>query len=117
VLATHADGSLIGPATLYPGSTTPAKPGETIVAYANGMGPTSVPVVAGSLNQSGVLNPLPAIQVGGITANVRFAGLTSPGLYQINLDIPPGLAAGDYPLLATLSGTPTQSGTLITIQP
>lgn len=117
VLATHADGSLIGPATLVPGSTTPAKPGETVVAYANGFGPTSVAVIAGSLNQSGVLNPLPMIQVGGITANVRFAGLISPGLYQFNFDIPPGLAAGDYPLLATLSGAPSQSGTLITIQP
>ena len=31
VAAEHASGSLIGPATLYPGATTPAKPGETVV--------------------------------------------------------------------------------------
>ena len=31
VTATHANGSLLGPASLYPGSTTPAKPGETVV--------------------------------------------------------------------------------------
>lgn len=117
VLATHALGELIGPPALFPGSTTPAKPGETIVAYANGFGPASVAVVAGSETQSGVLNPLPMIQVGGITANVRFAGLISPGLYQFNFDIPSGLAAGDYPLLATLSGSATQSGALITVQP
>ena len=30
--ATHA-GSLVGPASLYPGKTTPARPGETIVIY------------------------------------------------------------------------------------
>ena len=34
VAATHADGSLLGPASLYPGATTPAQPGETLVLYA-----------------------------------------------------------------------------------
>ena len=43
VAAEHVDGSLIGPATLYPGASTPAKPGETVVIYANGFGATSVP--------------------------------------------------------------------------
>ncbi len=117
VLATHADGSLIGPATLFPGASTPAKPGETIVAYANGFGLTSVAAVAGSVNQSGILNPLPTIQAGGIAANVRFAGLISPGLYQINFDIPSGLAAGDYSLVASVGGMFTQAGTLVTVQP
>ena len=36
IAATHASGTLLGPASLYPGATTPAKPGETIVLYANG---------------------------------------------------------------------------------
>ena len=36
VAARHADQSLIGPANLYPGSSTPAKPGETVELYANG---------------------------------------------------------------------------------
>ena len=59
VLATHLDGSLIGPATLYPGLSSPAMSGETVVLYANGFGPTSVPVVKGSLTQSGALPGLP----------------------------------------------------------
>jgi uncharacterized protein (TIGR03437 family) len=49
--ATHVGGSLLGPTTLYPGSTTPAKPGETIVLYGNGFGPTSIAVVSGALTQ------------------------------------------------------------------
>jgi uncharacterized protein (TIGR03437 family) len=48
VAATHANGTLLGPASLYPGSTTPAKPNETIVLYAKGFGQTSTPVVSGS---------------------------------------------------------------------
>lgn len=38
VAAEHLKGSLLGPASLYPGSTTPAAPGETVVLYANGFG-------------------------------------------------------------------------------
>jgi uncharacterized protein (TIGR03437 family) len=34
----------IRPATLYPGASAPAKPGEAIVLYANGFGLTNVPV-------------------------------------------------------------------------
>ena len=33
VAATHANGAYIGPATLYPGLTMPAKPGETIALW------------------------------------------------------------------------------------
>src|ERR1035438_4430462 len=31
VAATHPNGTYIGPTTLYPGATTPATPGETVV--------------------------------------------------------------------------------------
>jgi uncharacterized protein (TIGR03437 family) len=116
VAATHPNGSLIGPATLYPGSTTPAKPGETIVLYANGFGSTSTPVVSGSTTQSGSLSPLPAIKIGGIAATVQFAGLVAVGQYQFNVVVPSSLANGDQSITATYSGQTTQAGTLITIQ-
>src|SRR5450759_2484418 len=68
VLATHADGSLLGPASLYPGVTTPAQPGETIVVYGNGFGTTSPPVVSGSTGQSGRLPASPLFKIGGNAA-------------------------------------------------
>jgi len=117
VAATHADGSLIGPATLYPGSSTPAKPGETVVLYANGFGATSTPVVSGATTQSGTLSPLPVITVGGIPATVSFAGLNvTPGEFQFNIIIPLNAADGDQPLMASYNGATTQPGTLISIQ-
>jgi uncharacterized protein (TIGR03437 family) len=45
-----------------------------------------------------------------------FAGLSSAGLYQINLTIPAGVGTGDLPLVATVGGTQTQSGVVISIQ-
>src|ERR1022692_3233149 len=63
VVAQHEGGALLGPVSLYPGSTTPAKPGETVVLYANGFGPTSVPLVSGSSTQSGTLSGLPVVTI------------------------------------------------------
>jgi uncharacterized protein (TIGR03437 family) len=115
VAATHADYSYIGPATLYPGATTPAKPGETIELYANGFGAVNPAVTAGSLTQSGDLSKLPTIQIGGVAAAVQFAGLISPGLFQFNVVVPASLADGDQPITATSSGLSTQSGALLSV--
>jgi uncharacterized protein (TIGR03437 family) len=115
IAATHLNWSLIGPATLYPGYSTPAQPGETIVIYANGFGPTSTPVVSGSSSQSGSLSPLPVIDIGGIGATVTFAGLVAPGEFQFNVVVPSSLANGDQPVTAMYLGLTTQAGTLLTV--
>ena len=116
VAAEHLNGSFLGPASLYPGSTTPAAPGETVVLYANGFGPTTVPVASGSATQSGALAPLPVITIGGINSTVLFAGLVAPGQFQFNVVVPASLGSGDQPITATYNNFTTQAGTLITIQ-
>jgi len=115
VAAVRSSGGLIGPTSLYPGSTTPAKPGDIVLLYANGFGPTNTAVVSGSLSQDGVLSPLPTITIGSKTATVQFAGLVSPGLFQFNVVIP-SVADGDQPIEATFNGSTSQAGALITIQ-
>jgi hypothetical protein len=90
VTATHLNGSYLGPADLYPGLTTPCLPGQTAVLYANGFGPASVEVVAGSPAQSGVLPAMPVVAIGGTQATVEFSGLVSPGLFSIQRDRPGG---------------------------
>jgi uncharacterized protein (TIGR03437 family) len=116
VLATHLNGTLIGPSSLFPGVTTPAKPGETIVIYANGYGPITPPVVAGSLAQSGPMPFFPTLQIGGAVANVTFAGLISPGLYQFNVTVPTTVPDGDNKIQSQFAGQQTAAGELITIQ-
>ena len=116
IAATHADFSLIGPAALFPGVSTPAKPGETILAYAVGFGLPTGAITGGSSTQTGSLPVLPVCQIGGTNATVGFAGLISPGLYQLNLVIPTAAANGDNPIGCTYSGTSTPSGALITVQ-
>ncbi len=106
----------LGPTSLFPGSSTPAQANETIVLYANGFGNVSVPIVKGSDVQTGDLFPMPTIMIGGVAAQVQFAGVVSPGLYQFNVVVPAGAANGDNSLVAQYGGQSTQSGVLLTVE-
>jgi uncharacterized protein (TIGR03437 family) len=116
VTATHADGSLIGPATLYAGLSTPAKPGETIVVYGNGFGPTTEPIVSGGLTQSGALTGSLIIGIGGFVANVPFAGLVAPGEFQFNIVVPSSAPDGDLGISASYNGAFTPTSATLSVQ-
>jgi uncharacterized protein (TIGR03437 family) len=113
VLAQHADGSLIGPAP-----ATAAHPGETIVLWGSGLGPTLPPVA------SGQTLPAPApladfggftISIGGQSAPVSYAGMTVAGAYQINVAVP-SLPDGDYAIAANASGRTLQGTVSIPVR-
>ncbi|MEP7364398.1 MAG: hypothetical protein ABI972_14180 [Acidobacteriota bacterium] len=116
--ATHADGSLLGPTTLFPGLSTPAKPGEVVILYGNGFGPVTPPVVAGSATQTGTLPQLPNVSVGGQLATVQFGGLISPGLFQFNITVPANLPDGDHMIRAGFTGSTslTQANALLSVK-
>lgn len=117
VAGTHVDGvTLLGPSTLYPGATQPAKPNETVVLYGVGFGLPSGGVANGSSSQSGALSPTPTCQIGGADAPVAFAGLISPGLYQFNVTIPAGTGNGDQAVVCLRNGVSTPAGDLISVQ-
>ena len=81
------------------GAANPAAIGETIVIYAEGLGAGHPAVEAGTVSPSSPLAQVAGVRVtiGGIEAQVQFAGLTpgSVGLYQVNAVVPPGVALGD----------------------
>lgn len=58
---------------------------------------------------------LPVCTVGGTNATVAFAGLNGPGLYQLNLIIPSGAAAGDNLVSCTYAGSTTPAGDLTSV--
>jgi uncharacterized protein (TIGR03437 family) len=109
VAALHADYSLVS-------ATAPAAPGETILLYGEGFGPTTPPQPTGQVVATAA--PLAnnvQITIGGQPASVQFAGLVESGLYQFNVTVP-ALTNGDAPVLATIGGIATQSGVLLTVQ-
>lgn len=118
-VATTPDYSYIGPATLFPGATTPAKPGDAVILWGTGFGPTT-PAVAAGVQVSGapyVTNP-PSVTVGGLPARVVGAALApgSAGLYQVVIILPDALPDGDQQVVAQADGVSSPAGVYITIQ-
>ena len=118
-VAQHADYSDVGkPGLLGDVPTTPALPGETIIFYGTGFGPSNPAVPTGVLNSTSVplANPVTA-QVGGIDAQVSYAGLAGgfTGLDQINVMIPDAAPDGDLPVILTIGGVAAPAA-LVTVQ-
>jgi len=86
----------------------PATPGDTIVFYGVGFGPTLPTLPPGSIaNQPTTLAGSLQITIGNQPAVVTYAGLApgSVGLYQFNVVIPGGLVPSDFtPVSFTLNG-------------
>ena len=86
VLAQHADGS---PVT----ASAPAAPGEAVVLYASGLGATATSQAEYDAATTANSASVPVqVDVATVQAVVLYAGLVPgfPGVYQINIVIPPG---------------------------
>jgi uncharacterized protein (TIGR03437 family) len=113
---------LVGPLNTFSYNTRPVKPGETLVLFGVGFGPTNPAVPAGQ-NPSGApagIGSSLKISIGGVpvpASNIAFAGIvTEAGLYQFNLTVPANAAAGDQALQATVNGVQTPAGPVVTVQ-
>ena len=116
--AEHTSGALLGPASLSAAgyTFTPAQKGETIVLFTTGLGLPTTALVNGSSSQSGVLPAMPTVEIGGASATVSFAGVISPGLYQLNVAVPSTLASGDNQLSISYAGLTSPLGVLLSVQ-
>jgi uncharacterized protein (TIGR03437 family) len=115
----NSDGAYVAPAGYFgsAAASLPAQPGETLQIYATGLGPTTPAVAAGQVVGSPApLSELAQLQVtiGGVPATVQYAGITDPGVYQVNV-IVPQLANGDQAIVATIGGVSSQPGVFIPI--
>jgi uncharacterized protein (TIGR03437 family) len=107
---------LEGPPNAFPYSTRPVRPGETLILYGVGFGPTTPEVSAGRpFSGAAPTNTPVTITIGGLNANVAFAGITEAGLYQFNLTVP-NAPGGDQELQATVNGIQTTFFAYVTVQ-
>ena len=101
IAAIHLDGNLVGPAGP---ASRPAVPGEVIQIYGTGFGGTSPAMPTGQLVSQAAPTIAPVtMKIGGVAAEVQWAGLVSSGLYQLNVKIP-ALGAGDQPVETSIGG-------------
>jgi uncharacterized protein (TIGR03437 family) len=110
-IATHADGTLLTDAS-------PAQPGEIVVIYATGLGPTDpnpeigeIPETAASMQWLSSLS----VSLGGAVLPsylIKYAGVTPGcvGLYQLNIELPQDVGAD--PVIQVSVGAKSSLGTL-----
>ncbi len=98
-------------------SGNPAKEGSTIMVYLTGSGPVNPSIGDGNpatSNPKIFATSSASATIGSATAQVSFSGLAPGfvGLVQMNIVVPSGLPAGDYPLAVTIAGQQSNSGTI-----
>lgn len=109
--AEHANGALIGPDS----PLQPAAVGEVIELYGTGLGPTSpaIPVSQAAFSPATLAAPV-SVTIGGVAAQVQWAGLIAPGLYQVNVQVPT-VSAGDQALTVSIAGFQSAAGVYVPV--
>jgi uncharacterized protein (TIGR03437 family) len=102
-------------------TSNPAKRGQYIQLYANGLGPVTNPPgdgVAATASPLSQTPTTPVVTIGGAvvpSANVQFSGLAPgyPALYQINVLVPQGSQTGSaVPISLQIGGATTPAATI-----
>jgi len=99
----------------YP--TVAARANDSVVLFGLGFGPTTPVVPAGqAFSGQAPINSTFNLYINNSLVNTTFVGISSAGLYQINLRIPYGLGSGDVPLRALVGGMFTQATVVIPLE-
>ncbi len=121
VVATRQDFSLAAANGTFPGTTTiPAKPGDTIILWGTGFGPTtpSAPQGVATPGNATYSTANPTVEINNVSATVYGAALAPgfAGLYQVAIEVPTSLGNGNWPVVATIGGVSSPSGMVLTVQ-
>jgi uncharacterized protein (TIGR03437 family) len=90
-------------------SSNPARRGNVVQIYANGLGPVNNPPASGAVTPAEPLSAtraVPTVTIGGRSAEVLFSGLApyNVGLYQINVRVASDTPTGLQPVVITSNG-------------
>jgi len=110
----------VKPGTFSSLTTVAAKPGDVIILWGTGFGPTN-PIappgepVPGDKTYSTAT--LPTVTINNVAAKVYGAALTAGagGLYQVAIQVPSSIPDGDWPVVATIGGVESPTGVLLSV--
>ncbi len=90
-----------------------AQPGKIIQLFANGLGPVNNQPGSGDpvASASSTCTSNPTVTIANQSVPIAFCGLAPgfSGLYQVNVTVPAGLAAGTYPITISAGGVTSPS--------
>ena len=103
--------TIVGDPALY-SAAAKAKAGDIIQLYATGLGVSPAGnIISTPIAFSGSVTAT----VGSANASVLGTALVAVGEFQVNIQVPGGLADGEYPLSIKVNGTASQNGVVIPI--
>jgi uncharacterized protein (TIGR03437 family) len=121
IVATRQDYSYAVKDGTFPSVTTvPAKPGDVLILWGTGFGPTNpsappgIPVPGDKIYAT---STLPTVTINNVTATVYGAALAPgyAGLYQVAIQVPNSLVDGDWPILASIGGVQSPGGVVLSV--
>jgi uncharacterized protein (TIGR03437 family) len=121
-VATLVNYDLAAESGTFPGAvTTPAKPGDVVILWGTGFGPTIPADPIGEETPSKgtySTSTLPKVTLNGVAVTVYGAALAAGdgGLYQIAIQVPSTMANGNWPVRATIGGVQSPSGVLLAVE-
>jgi uncharacterized protein (TIGR03437 family) len=116
VATRNSDGAIIGDPARVPG-TVPAKPGDVLLIWGTGFGPTSPAFPDGSV-PAGVLTAttVPSVTIGGVAPSFVNAVINGfAGVYQVGVVVP-NVPDGDQKVVATSGGFASRSDVTIYVK-
>jgi uncharacterized protein (TIGR03437 family) len=121
-VATRTDFSLAAKSgTFTTASSVAAKPGDTIILWGTGFGPTVPNAPTGFVVPSSATystSTTPYVTINGIPALVYGAALAPglAGLYQVAIQVPMSLGDGDWAVQVTMAEAPSPAGVILSVQ-
>ena len=121
VVATRQDYSFAAKSGSIAGIvTTAAKPGDVLVLWGMGFGPTTPNAPSGAAipsDQVYAASTMPAVTINNVPVSVFGAALSpgSAGLFQIAIQVPDTLPDGDWPLRAGIGGANSRAGAILSV--
>ncbi|MEO5922641.1 MAG: hypothetical protein ABIR70_02340 [Bryobacteraceae bacterium] len=122
VVATRTDYTFAVRNGTFGAATVAAKPGDVLILWGTGFGPTSPLTLPGSVvpsDQTYSTATPPTVTINNIPAVVYGAALASGyvGLYQVAIQVPTSLGSGDWPIVASIGGAQSPSTLLLSVRP
>jgi len=111
--AVNTEGTPLGSPDCIQGAQ-PAQPGDAILLFGTGFGPTSPSRPSGRLIEPAPLALPFNIRIGGLPAVAEYGGIVGPGLYQFNVRVPQ-LPGGDHVVSIEVAGEQTQPAVFVPI--
>jgi uncharacterized protein (TIGR03437 family) len=122
VVATRQDFTFAAKNGTFAGTTTvAAKPGDVIILWGTGFGPTTPAAPTGMQvpgDKTYSTSTLPAVTIDNLPAKVFGAALAPgyAGLYQVAIQVPASLADGDWPVVATIGNVQSPAGMVLSVK-